>query len=344
MNTEALQAGSAVEPTGSRTLRLVLALLAAAWVLSLLGLAAGSEGWSWHWAAEADLITTIRAPRTVGALLCGALLGLAGAIAQGLFRNPLADPYLLGTAAGAGLGVVLVLAAGGAFGAVIGLATADALLRFGLVAAAFTGALCGVGLTLVLAGGTGRPLVLLLAGVVVGILMSAISELLMLMAPEALRGKQIFLLGTTGFFGWPAVAVMALALLVIAPLALRHARALDALVLGEASARSLGVPLGRVRLLLVVLMALATGTAVSQAGLVAFVGLVAPHLVRRMAVLTHGPLLALSALAGAVLLLAADVAARSVIAPQELPVGVLTAVLGGVYLLVLLRQRRSASA
>jgi len=169
MNTEALQAGSAVEPTGSRTLRLVLALLAAAWVLSLLGLAAGSEGWSWHWAAEADLITTIRAPRTVGALLCGALLGLAGAIAQGLFRNPLADPYLLGTAAGAGLGVVLVLAAGGAFGAVIGLATADALLRFGLVAAAFTGALCGVGLTLVLAGGTGRPLVLLLAGVVVGI-------------------------------------------------------------------------------------------------------------------------------------------------------------------------------
>jgi len=170
--------------------------------------------------------------------------------------------------------------------------------------------------------------------------MSAISE----MAPEALRGKQIFLLGTTGFFGWPAVAVMALALLVIAPLALRHARALDALVLGEASARSLGVPLARVRLLLVVLMALATGTAVSQAGLVAFVGLVAPHLVRRMAVLTHGPLLALSALAGAVLLLAADVAARSVIAPQELPVGVLTAVLGGVYLLVLLRQRRSASA
>ena len=113
-------------------------------------------------------------------------------------------------------------------------------------------------------------------------------------------------------------------------------------MLGEASANSLGIALPRVRLLLVVLMALATGTAVAQAGLVAFVGLVSPHLVRRMAAVTHGPLLGLSALAGGVLLLAADVAARSVIAPQELPVGVLTAVLGGIYLLALLRQRSRA--
>ena len=118
-----------------------------------------------------------------------------------------------------------------------------------------------------------------------------------------------------------------------------EARVLDALVLGEASAASLGLQLPAMRLLLVVVMALATGTAVAQAGLVAFVGLVAPHIVRRLVVVTHAPLLALSAGAGAVLLLAADVAARSVIAPQELPVGVLTAVLGGLYLLVLLRQR-----
>jgi iron complex transport system permease protein len=269
------------------------------------------------------------------------LLGLAGAIAQGLFRNPLADPYLLGSAAGAGLGVVLVLAAGGLLGQRIGLATADLLMRLGLVGAAFTGALLGVSLTLMLARGTARPMVLLLAGVVVGILLSSISELVTLAAPEALRGKQIFLLGTTSFLGWTSVAVLAAVLLGSLPLALGFSRALDALVLGEASATSLGLDLPRLRLLLVALMALATGTAVAQAGLVAFVGLVSPHIVRRLVVVTHGPLLLLSALAGAALLLAADVAARALIAPQELPVGVLTAVLGGIYLLVLLRRRGS---
>jgi iron complex transport system permease protein len=319
------------------TLALTLGLAAAA--LALLGLAAGSEGWSLAWGADADLITAIRAPRTLGALLAGALLGLAGALAQGLFRNPLADPYLLGSAAGAGLGVVLVLAAGGALGQVIGLATADVLMRAGLVGAAFCGALGGTALTLVLARGAARPMVLLLAGVVVGILMSALSELATLISPEALRGKQIFMLGTTSFLGWGSVAVLAAALAFVLPPGLRFARALDALVLGEDSAASLGLQLPRVRLLLVALMALATGTAVAQAGLVAFVGLVAPHIVRRLVVVTHGPLLALSALAGGVLLLAADVAARVVVAPQELPVGVLTAVLGGVYLMVLLRRR-----
>ncbi len=317
-------------------------LVLAGALLAALGLAAGSEGWSFAWGREWELVAAIRAPRTVGALLCGALLGLSGALAQGLFRNPLADPYLLGTAAGASLGVVAVLAAGSVFGAALGGAAAGVLARLGLVSAAFAGALLGVGLTLVLARGTGRPMVLLLAGVVVGILLSAISELLLLIAPEALRGRQIFMLGTTGYLGWPAVGVLAGALLVALPLAHRHARALDALVLGEQSAISLGVPLPRVRLLLVLLMAAATATAVAQAGLVAFVGLVAPHVVRRLAVVTHGPLLLLSALAGAVLLLAADVAARSVLAPQELPVGVLTAVLGGGYLLWLLRLRGRA--
>lgn len=329
-------------PAGLRSATaLLLALLAIAGLLTLLGLAAGSEGWSFAWAAESDLVWAIRAPRTVGALLTGALLGLAGAIAQGLFRNPLADPYLLGSAAGAGLGVVLVLAAGGLVGEVIGLATADLLLRTGLVGAAFIGALGGVALTLVLARGTARPMVLLLAGVVVGVLLSALSELVTLASPEALRGKQIFMLGTTSFLGWPSVTVLAAVLAACLPVAMRFARALDALVLGEASAASLGLPLPQLRLLLVALMALATGTAVAQAGLVAFVGLVAPHIVRRMVVVTHAGLLGLSAAAGAVLLLAADVAARSVVVPQELPVGLLTAVFGGAYLLALLRRRSS---
>jgi iron complex transport system permease protein len=318
-------------------LAVVLGTLAG--VVLLLGLAAGSEGWSLAFAADADLIGLIRAPRTIGALLTGALLGLAGAIAQGLFRNPLADPYLLGAAAGAGLGVVLVLAAGGAFGAVLGLAGSELLQRAGLVVAASVGALAGVSLALLLARGAGRPLVLLLAGVVVGILLTAVSDAVLLIAPEALRGRQSFLLGSTAFLGWPGVVMLAATLAVALPLAWRSARALDALVLGEDSATSLGLDLPRVRLLLVAALALATGCAVAQAGLVAFVGLVAPHLVRRLLVVTHGPLLALSALAGAVLLGAADVAARVVIAPQELPVGLLTAVLGGAYLMVLLRRR-----
>jgi len=326
-------------PRGLTPAALALVLGAAALLLLLLGLAAGAEGWSLAWAEEAELITAIRAPRTVGALLAGALLGLAGALAQGLFRNPLADPYLLGSAAGASLGVVLVLAAGGLLGRELGLAASSALLRLGLVGAAFAGALLGMALTLLLARGAGRPMVLLLAGVVVGVLLTALSDLVILLSPEALRGKQVFLLGTTSFLGWHSVWALGLALLVTLPLATRLAAALDALVLGDASAASLGLPLPQLRLALVALMALATGTAVAQAGLVAFVGLVAPHLIRRLVVVRHGTLLALSALAGAVLLLAADVAARSVVAPMELPVGVLTAVFGGIYLLVLLRRQ-----
>jgi iron complex transport system permease protein len=322
--------------------RLAVLLLGLAGGLAAWGLAAGSEGWSWAWRDEWDLLSAIRAPRTLGALLAGALLGLSGAVSQGLFRNPLADPYLMGSAAGASLGVVLVLAAGGLLGQEIGLAAAGSLQRMGLIGAAFLGALAGMTLTLALAGGAGRPMTLLLGGVVVGVLLTALSDLLILASPEALRGRQIFLLGTTSFFGWPAVVALALALAVTLPLAASLARVLDALVLGESSASSLGLQLPRLRLALVAVVALATGAAVAHAGLVAFVGLVAPHLVRRLVVVRHGALLALSALAGGVLLLAADVAARSVVAPRELPVGLLTAIFGGGYLLLLLRHRSRA--
>ncbi|MCI1193364.1 iron ABC transporter permease [Calidifontimicrobium sp. SYSU G02091] len=323
--------------TGARPL--ALGLGAAALVLAACGLAAGSDGWSWAWRDEWDLVAAVRAPRTLGALLVGALLGLAGAIAQGLFRNPLADPFLLGSAAGAGLGVMVVLAAATGLVATLPASLAAGVLQAGIVGGAFAGALFGVGLALALAGGAGRPLVLLLAGVVVGVLLGALADLLALLAPATLRARQAFLLGTTAFLGWDGVAWLAAVGALVLPLAVRFARALDALVLGEASAASLGVPLARVRLLLVAAMALATGTAVAHAGLVAFVGLVAPHLVRRAVTVTHAALLALSALAGGVLLLAADVAARSVRVPQELPVGLLTAVFGGAYLLVLLRRR-----
>jgi iron complex transport system permease protein len=343
MNTLARTFATPGRATAPR--RVALVLLAALALLVLLGLAAGAEGLSSDWAAEAALIADIRAPRTLGAALAGALLGLAGAVSQGLFRNPLADPYLLGTAAGSGLAVTLALAAGGVLGAAdgLGLVAGGWLARLGLSGAAFAGALGGLALTLLMARGSARPLTLLLAGVVVGVLLTALADLLVLASPEALRGQRVFMIGTTSYLGWDAATALAAGLLLTLPAAVLLARVLDALVLGEASAASLGLGLPRLRLALVALLALATGSAVAQVGLVAFVGLVAPHLVRRLVVVRHGALLGLSALAGAVLLLGADVAARVLVAPQELPVGVLTAVFGGAYLLLLLWRRGAAA-
>jgi cobalamin transport system permease protein len=330
-----------------RVLAIGLALTAV--LLSLAGLVAGSEGWSitaflrtWHGADGMLIIGEIRAPRTLGAWLAGALLGLAGAVAQGLFRNPLADPYLIGSASGASLGVVLVLASGMFGGHAISVAAAEAIARFGLVAAAFAGALLGVLLTLALARGAAQTTRLLLAGVVVGVVLAAVSDLVTTAAPDALRGKQAFMLGSTGFLGWGNCMLLFVGLLLTLPPCWRMARALDALTLGDDTARSLGLPLPRVRTAFVVAIALATGVAVSQTGLIAFVGLVAPHLVRRFAPATHGFTVVASAAAGGVLLLMADVLARVLIAPQEVPVGVLTALLGGSYLIWLLhRGRRS---
>jgi len=325
--------------------RLLGALVLASALLLLAGLAAGSDGWSpaalWQLLQGPDaalIVGQVRAPRTLGAWLTGALLGLAGALAQGLFRNPLADPFLLGSASGASAAVVAVLAAG-ALGGQGDLPMAGWLTRVGLVAAAFGGALSGVLLTLMLARGAQHTMRLLLAGVVVGVVLSALSDLLTMLVPEALRGRQVFMLGSTGFLGWDSCALLALGLALTLPLAQQLARVLDALVLGEDSALSLGLPLPRLRLALVCLLAAATGLAVSQAGLVAFVGLAAPHLVRRIVPGAHGYTLLASAGAGAVLLLAADVVARAAVAPQELPVGVLTAVFGGVYLLWLLNRQ-----
>ena len=330
-----------------RVLAIGLALTAV--LLLLAGLVAGSEGWSiaaflrtWQGADGMLIIGGIRAPRTLGAWLAGALLGLAGAVAQGLFRNPLADPYLIGSASGASLGVVLVLASGMFGGHAISLATAEAIARFGLVAAAFAGALLGVLLTLTLARGATQTTRLLLAGVVVGVVLAAVSDLVTTAAPDALRGKQAFMLGSTGFLGWGSCLLLFVGLLLTLPPCWRMARALDALTLGDDTARSLGLPLPRVRTAFVAAIALATGVAVSQTGLIAFVGLVAPHLVRRFAPATHGFTVVASAAAGGVLLLMADVLARVLIAPQEVPVGVLTALLGGSYLIWLLhRGRRS---
>jgi len=313
-------------------------LLAASAGLLALGVAVGSMGWEPlldETGAGLTILWEIRLPRTLGAWTAGALLGLAGAAAQGLFRNPLADPYLLGSATGAALGVALLLVLLGAAPAA-GTAWVTSL---GLTGAAFAGAMAAVVLTLALARGVQHTLRLLLAGVIVGMVFGALASLVIFLAPELLRSMQSFLLGTTGFLGWAGAGVLAGVLAACAGVAVASSRALDALALGETTAASLGVPLARVRLALVGVIALATGAAVAHVGLVAFIGLMAPHLVRALVKPTHAWLLPLSALAGGVLLLGADVLARWLLAPRELPVGVVTAVLGGAYLLALMQRR-----
>lgn len=317
----------------------LLMLLLGSTALLALGLAIGSTGWS-PWVDKdpvmQQILWDIRAPRSLGAWLAGALLALAGAVAQGLFRNPLADPYLLGCSAGASLGVAVLLFMVGFSPAATALA-----LRVGMTGAAFVGAVGAVLLTLLLARGVEQTLRLLLAGVVVGVVLGSGSALLTLMNPDIMRAMQAFMLGSTGFVGWNAVMIMAATLLACLLVALGCSRSLDALSLGEATAHSLGVRLALVRVLLIAVLALATAAAVAQCGLIAFVGLVAPHLVRSWGPVTHRDLLLLSPLAGGMLLLAADIGARWVIAPQELPVGIITALLGGSYLLYLMHRRSS---
>ena len=321
------------------TLLVVVVLLLLSLLLLLLGMGVGSTGFASLWQTRNDpvasqIVWDIRAPRSLGAWLAGALLGLAGAVAQGLFRNPLADPYLLGSASGASLGVAVALALLGSTPFATGW-----LVRLGLTSAAFAGAVGAVVLTLLLARGVQHTLRLLLAGVVVGVVLGAFGSLIMMVQPEVMLSMQAFLLGSTSFVGWNSCVLMAGAWLVCALVAWLLARALDGLSLGEATAASLGLPLPRMRAALVAVLALATGTAVAQTGLIAFVGLAAPHLVRSVVTTTHRHFILMSSLMGGVLLLAADTLARGLLAPQELPVGVLTAVLGGGYLLWLMHRR-----
>lgn len=342
---------------------LVAALLLAALLLAVGGVCVGSAGFEnligplldpaadpSAAAMAQQIVWEIRLPRTLGAWCAGALLGLAGAVAQGLFRNPLADPFLLGSASGASLGVAMALAAmGGGAGMLGGLSmmngevavsvfSSSLWVRMGLTGAAFGGAVLAVLLTLLLSRGVQHTLRLLLGGVVVGVVLGAMTHLVLLFSPESLQAMQAFMLGSTSFVGWTACALMAGVWVLCALSAWLLARVLDGLSLGDATALSLGLPLAPMRAALVAVLALATGTAVAQTGLIAFVGLAAPHLVRSMVKTTSAHLMLLASAMGGALLMAADALARWLIAPQELPVGVLTAALGGGYLLWLMQR------
>lgn len=302
-------------------------------LLLVVGCGVGSQGWEWPQAWTSDPVSRqifwdIRVPRNVGAWFGGALLGLSGAVAQGLFRNPLADPYLMGSSSGASLGVSMYLSAWG--GSMMGLASWE---RVGITGAAFLGAMAAVCLTLLLSRGMQHTLRLLLAGVVVGVVLGAMATLVALRDPSMWQTLQAFMLGSATMMDQSASTLLGIVLLTCLLLAASCSRVLDALHLGEDTARSLGMPLTSARWGLLGVMSLATGTAVAQMGLVAFIGLAAPHAVRSSVHATYGWLLMLSALMGGVLLLASDLLARLLWAPEELPVGVLTSVLGGGYLL-----------
>jgi iron complex transport system permease protein len=303
----------------------------------VVGTSSAETSLGWIFAPDAQsavILWDIRLPRAVGAWLAGALLGLSGAVAQGVFRNPLAEPYLLGTASGAALGVTLSLLAADA--SIGGLAWAGQL---GVTGAACIGAAGAIVLTITLARGVLETASLLLAGIVIAFLLTAVTSLLLLTKPEIWRAMQTFLLGSTGFLSWSSVILLGVVFLVCIVPSTLLARGLDALTLGEDTAQSLGLSLPVLRLTLLGVTALGTAAAVGQIGVVGFVGLVAPHLVRETLSVNHRQLLIAAPLCGGVLLQAADLVSRWVVRPAELPVGAVTACVGGAYLVILLWRR-----
>jgi iron complex transport system permease protein len=208
----------------------------------------------------------------------------------------------------------------------------------GLNGGAFLGALIGVLASLLLAGGYRSSLRLLLSGVVISVILGAANSLFTFIRPDLFQSIQSFMLGNTTLMNWSGVAIMAIALFLCLAITSIISPVLDALSLGENTARTLGLPLDQLRLVFIGILALATGCAVAQTGLVAFVGLAAPHLVRKLSGGRQRVQLIFSCLGGGILLLGSDLIARTLFAPLEIPVGIVTAVLGGLYLLVLLKR------
>lgn len=277
-------------------------------------------------ATDATIVWDIRLGRVLLATLIGAGLAVSGTALQGLFRNPLADPFVIGASSGAALGATLAIVAG-----------------FGPVSlAAFVGALLAVTAAYSIAeiGGAVPATALLLAGAALNTFLSAIVSLVMLFNEQSAYAVLNWLLG--GLSGrswaelWASVPYMAVGLSVLWLLA----RPLDALAFGDETAQSLGLPLGPARVVIVAAASLTTAAAVAAGGTIGFVGLIAPHAARLLVGADHARLIPASALLGALLLLVADDVARTVLAPLELPAGVLTAALGGPFFLYLLKTRQ----
>ena len=282
---------------------------------------------------QTAILLRIRLPRVVLGAIVGATLAVAGAAYQGVFRNPLADPYLLGVAAGAGLGATLVIALG--------------LRMFGgatLPLFAFVGAVVAVTMTWWLGRSTGGrgTAVLILAGVAVSLFLSAVQTYFQQRYAETIREVYGFLLGQLGTAGWGDVRTVLPWVVVAIGGLLASRRLLDVLAVGDVEATALGLPTDRVRLVVVALATLGTAAVVSVSGLIGFVGIVVPHAVRLTVGTSYRAVLPLSILLGAAFLVVADLVARTALAPAELPIGVVTAFIGGPFFLLVLRRSRQA--
>lgn len=286
-------------------------------------------------ATASAVFWTIRLPRVVLGVFVGGALASCGALLQGLFRNPLADPALLGISGGAMLAAALFIVFGGSLASVVGPAA--------LPAVAFAGALGATTLVRRLGqrGGSTDVTVLLLAGMAVAAIAGAGTGLLSFLATDTqLRALTLWSLGSLGGATWTQVVWVGVPVTFVLFAAVRVSRELDALVLGEREAHHLGVEVERLKGRLVFLTALGVGVSVAATGTIGFVGLVIPHLLRLVIGPGHRALLPAAALGGATLLLLADLVARTVAAPAELPIGALTAMIGGPFFLYLLLRRR----
>jgi cobalamin transport system permease protein len=336
-----------------RTGRAVAIATAALAVAMIIGVSVGPAGlplwqvgesllvklpWQPHLAVPAVaviIVWQVRLPRVILGALVGAMLAGSGAAYQGVFRNPLADPYLLGVAAGGGLGATMIIVTG-----------ASASL---LPPAAFAGAVVAVTLTYSLGSGAGRDAgrtggsagAIVLAGVAVGTLLTAIQTYLQQQHSQTLQEIYSWILGGLSLASWSDVALILPYAAVAAVTLVAHRRLLDVLRIGETEAASLGVDITRVRLTIVAAATLAAAAAVAVSGLIGFVGLIVPHTVRLTAGASYRVVIPVSMIGGAAFLVLADVAARTVQAPAEVPIGVITAAIGAPFFLFVLRSRRA---
>ena len=285
------------------------------------------------WGPEETILVQVRIPRVITAAFVGAGLAMAGVAMQTALRNPLAEPYLLGISSGASFGAVCVLLLG------VGLA---------LPLAAFAGGLLALGATLLLgrARGDSQATRVILAGVAVTALFSAFTSLVIFQSRDNDSYRQVlhWLLGSLSSTTWESALVAGITLMLFGSALVVVARLLDVLLLGDEEIHSLGLDVRRSRAGVLVLSSLLAAGMVSVSGAIGFVGLIVPHIVRRLTRLTQRGLLVASALAGALLLVSADVLSRVVAAPQEIPVGITTAIFGSVVFALIMLQRREVGS
>ena len=281
---------------------------------------------------HSGIVRDLRLPRVVLGFLVGATLALSGGAYQGAFRNPLADPYLLGVAAGAGLGATVAITGG--LGDGIGVFDSVPL-------AAFAGAVAAVTISYFAGHLGGRSTAsLLLAGVAVASFLTACQTYVLQANSDSFREVYSWILGRVATSGWTEPALLAPYFALCAVVVLRYRRALDVLAVGDEEARALGLHPTRVRAVVVVAASLGAAAAVAVSGLIGFVGIIVPHAVRLVVGTANRVVLPLSVLLGGAFMVLADLAARTVVSPAELPIGVVTAFIGAPFFVVVLRASR----